>query len=113
MKKTSWLLLAGLALALVGCARPHWRPPPPAGKTWQYQAQGAFRASTSFGTGSIGPIRYGHAFSTSGFSDMEADEAPDTFWKRQTARSGTFNPHLAQQGEPLTPAPKPTDPEVP
>jgi hypothetical protein len=98
------LLLLFFLVMATGCVRPHWQPPPPSGKTWAYEAQGAFRESRAFGVGRLGPANYGYFFGHAGLSDMPRGQAPDVFWKSHTLKTTRFNAHLGTAGERLRPS---------
>jgi hypothetical protein len=106
MDKLRYLFLGMTACGLWACPRPHWTPPPPAGRTWEYQSQGAFTAASSFGGGTMGRVSYGFAFGAKGLTEMPSGQSPDGFWRQQTLSHTRFNSGLADQGEQVVPGPE-------
>jgi hypothetical protein len=100
------LLVCGGLWAAAGCVHPHWDPPAPSGRTWQYDAQGALRETRSFGAGrTLGGGSYGYFFGGKG-AEVPPGTDPDQFWKQQSVGSLKFNQHLAGQGERVTSGPR-------
>jgi hypothetical protein len=93
---------AGLAALALGCEPPaHWEPPAPAGRTWQYEAQGAARAERSFGAGGGQMGSYGYYFGGKS-ADVPPGADPDQFWRQQSVGTYKFNQHLQSYGERVT-----------
>ncbi|HEY3355247.1 MAG TPA: hypothetical protein VGQ83_18485 [Polyangia bacterium] len=106
MRLVRVLAATGLCALGIGCEPPaHWEPPAPAGRTWQYEAQGAVRAERAFGGGAGRAGSYGYFFGGKS-AEVPPGTDPDQFWRQQSAASFRFNLHLQSYGERVTQGPR-------
>ena len=99
MRQCLLLATGGLVLLACGCMPKPWRPAPPRGRTWAYDASGTYSTVTAFSSGRIGGVRYGLLFHHSGYKDAPVIRHPDRFWLRQTVAGYRFNGHLREKGD--------------
>ncbi|HVY46704.1 MAG TPA: hypothetical protein VHB21_12535 [Minicystis sp.] len=100
-------LSLGVAVGSLGCEPDAWKPPPPAGLTYQYQDQG-FAQKTRGGFGGTSPsLAVGGAFNFHRRSDVHGPDAADPFAQSTPIDGYAFNEHLAGRGIQLQPVASP------